>query len=351
MSLNEIRKNIDQKDAEILKLLNDRMELALTAKKFKETVEDSGREKEILERIRSNTGGLIDSDFCEKLFLDIIKESKKLQSKDYKLIAFQGEHGAYGEVAARKWNEEFVPVPCKEFADVFEGVSKGLYDYGIVPIENTLGGVVGEANDLLINANINVIGAIELPVHHSLLALPGTDHRDIRVVYSHSQALAQCRHFLSRNSLEPVPYYDTAGSAKMLSEKRPKAAACIASRLSAELYNLDVIKEGIEDLDTNRTRFLVIAKEKTNEEGTKCSILFSTEHKAGTLFQVLQLFADSEINLTRIESVPNEPGNYVFFLDFIGSDKNENIKKILESVKAITSNFKLMGCYNEKKAD
>lgn len=188
-------------------------------------------------------------------------------------------------------------------------------------------------------------------MHHSLLALPGTDHRDIRVVYSHSQALAQCRHFLSRNSLEPVPFYDTAGSAKMLAEKRPKAAACIASKLSAELYNLDVIKEGIEDLNTNKTRFLVISKEKNNEEGSKCSILFSTEHKAGTLFQVLQLFAENNVNLTRIESIPSEPGNYAFFLDFLGSEKDENIKTIIDSVKSVTSNFKMMGCYNEKKAD
>ncbi len=348
MSLQEIRKKIDIKDATIVKLLNDRMELALMSKKFKKDIEDTKREDELLLKIRENAGGLINPEFIEKLFLEIITESKKLQKNNYSLIAFQGEHGAYGEVAARSWNEKFIPVPCLEFADVFEGVDKGFYDYGIVPIENTLGGVVGEANDILINSDLHVIGAVELPVHHCLLALPGTDHRDIRLVYSHSQALAQCRHFLSRNNLDPVQYYDTAGSAKMLAEKRPEACACIASRLAGELYGLEIIKEGIEDLSTNRTRFLVLSKEINTEAGNKCSILFSTAHKAGTLFRTLQVFAEANINLTRIESVPSQPGSYAFFLDFIGNDKDKKIIDILEQVKKETTDFKLMGCYNER---
>ncbi|MBN1501246.1 MAG: bifunctional chorismate mutase/prephenate dehydratase [Spirochaetes bacterium] len=348
MSLQEIRKKIDIKDAAIVKLLNDRMELALMSKKFKKDVEDSKREDELLQKIRENSGGLINSQFIEKLFLEIITESKKLQKTDYSLIGFQGEHGAYGEVAARAWNDKYIPIPCMEFADVFEGVDKGQIDYGIIPIENTLGGVVGEANDILINSSLNVIGAVELPVHHCLLALPGIDHRDIRQVYSHTQALAQCRHFLARNNLEPVPYYDTAGSAKMIAEKRLETGACIASRLAGELYGLEVIKEGIEDLSTNKTRFLVLSKEKNPETGTKCSILFSTAHKAGTLFRTLQIFAEENINLSRIESIPSQPGTYAFFLDFIGSDKDERIIKILEKVKNETSDFKIMGCYNER---
>ncbi len=350
MNLKEIRKHIDLIDAKILTLLHDRMELGLMAKKFKSRIEDREREKEILERITKNIPGLIHARFVKSIFAEIIKESKNLQQGDYELIAFQGEHGAYGEVASRQWRSDLIPVPCAEFLEVFEGVESRLCDYGIVPVENTLGGSVDQVNRLLINTGLNVVGAVELPIHLCLLAAPGTDHREIRTVYSHPQALAQSREFLSRNKLEPVQYYDTAGAAKMLAEKRPKGSAAIASKLSAQLYNLEIVKEGIEDLDRNMTRFLVLSREENREEGDKCSITFSTEHKAGTLFRVLEVFARGNINLTRIESIPSEPGNYAFFLDFIGSRKEDKVVKALDTVKGITTNFRMMGSYKERKA-
>jgi len=349
MNLKEIRENIDFLDSKILRLLNHRMELALMAKRLKSQIEDRERERELLSGIRRNSTGLVSAEFMEKIYIEIIRESKNLQHKDYRLIAFQGEHGAYSEVASREWNSDLIPVPCSGFAEVFEGVTSGLYDYGIVPVENTLGGVVGQVNELLINTDLNVVGAVELPIHLCLLALPGTDYREISAVYSHSQALAQCRHFLARNKLRPVQYYDTAGAARMLVEETPKASAAIASRLSAQLYNLEVIKEDIEDLDRNVTRFLVLSGEENREEGNKCSVIFSTEHKAGTLFRVLEVFARENINLTRIESIPDEPGSYAFFLDFMGSNKVDKVVKALEEAKDITGNFRLMGCYKERK--
>ena len=148
MSLMQIRKRIDHIDSKILKLLNDRMELVLMAKKFKSQIEDRQREKEVFERIRKNLTGLINAEFIEKIYTEIIKESKEVQRQDYKLIAFQGEHGAYCEVATREWNSDLITVPCSEFADVFEGVESGVYDYGIVPVENTLGGSVEQVNRL-----------------------------------------------------------------------------------------------------------------------------------------------------------------------------------------------------------
>lgn len=347
MKLDEIRYKLDKVDFEILKLLNSRMELALMTRKFKRDITDQQREKEVLENIKMNSRGLIAPDFCEKLYLEIIAESKKLQNMEYRLIGFQGEHGAYSEVAAKEWDKDLIPMPCNEFAEIFEGVKAGLYDFGIVPVENTLGGVVDQVNEMLINVDIYVVGAVELPIHHCLMSLPGTDHREIRAVYSHSQALAQCRNFLSRNKLQAIPYYDTAGAAKMISEKSVKASAVIASKFAAEYYNLEIIKENIEDLHRNSTRFLILANEDINQGKEKCSIHFCTEHKAGTLFNVLQVFAKRKINLSRIESIPNQPGNYVFFLDFIGSTENENIQRAIEEVEKITSEFKLMGCYKE----
>ncbi len=345
MNLEDIRTRIDRLDHELLKILSERMEYALQARKFKSQVEDSTREEQVLKNLKKYTIGIMDADFYEKLFREIIQESKRLQNKEYRLIGFQGKHGAHSEVAAREWNSELIPIPCREFADVFIQVSQSGLDFGIVPVENTLGGVVGDVNDLLIETNLKIFAEIEIPIHHCLLITGETDYREIRDVYSHPQALFQCRNFLERNHLEPVPYYDTAGAARMLSEERPKATAVIASHLCAELYDLEIIKENIEDHEINRTRFLILAREESPQEGNKCSIVFSTAHKAGTLFRVLERFAQENINLTRIESIPDKPGSFAFFLDFQGNKNDEPIQRILKDVEVMTNNYKFLGCY------
>jgi prephenate dehydratase/chorismate mutase/prephenate dehydratase len=351
MKLGDIRHNIDLIDSKILKLLNDRFEQGLMAKRFKDVIEDPKREKEIMERVGNSPNALIENDFSEQIYKIILAHSKKLQAQDLVITGFQGEHGAYSEEAVRHYNKNFVTVPCTTFNEVFEGVNSGIYDYGIVPVENTLGGNVGPVNELLINTDLQIMGAIDMPVHHSLMIVPGSDYREVREVYSHSQALAQCRRFLSRNNLTPVPYYDTAGAAKMLAEEQPRGAACIAGKLAAELYNLEIVKSNIEDLTSNRTRFLLLSSSGYDEEGSKSSIIFTTEHKSGTLFNVLRLFAEAGINLTRIESIPNEPGDYSYFLDFDGSIKDQVVTETLKNAEHMTTGLKILGCYNEIKVE
>jgi len=349
MRLKHIRKQIDAIDDRILQLLQARMEQVLVANRHKNEVEDPHREQEIFDRIRAGIASLIKGEFGEKLFALIIEESKRLQNEGRRLMAFQGEHGAYGEEASRAWNSQMVPFPCAAFEDVFECVRSGSCDAGIVPVENTLGGSVEQVNRLLIRTDLCVAGAVALPIRHCLLALPDADHREIRSVYSHPQALSQCRRFLARNHLDGISYPDTAGAARMLSEKMPKRSAAIASRLCAQMYRLEIIKENIQDLEKNITRFLVLSREPAPEKGDKCSIAFATEHKAGTLFNVLHAFANKGINLTRIESIPNEPGDYAFFLDFEGSDRDPPVVEALAQVKQMTTRFRLMGCYAERR--
>ena len=137
----------------------------------------------------------------------------------------------------------------------------------------------------------------------------------------------------------------------MLAEKASKATAVIASNLCAELYNLEIIKENVEDFTRNKTRFLVFSKKENKTPGSKCSIIFSTEHKAGTLFRVLEVFASKNLNLTRIESIPNQLGSFVFFLDFEGSRDDDNVVKALDEVKKITTRFRVMGFYDECKGE
>ncbi len=351
MNLEKIRERIDQIDYEILKILNERIELALRSKKFKGEIYDKKREDQLMKQLKNYSGilNLVQSDFVEKLFKEIIAESRKLQKKKTKLIGFQGEHGAFGEMAARVFDMNLTTIPCNNFIDVFEGVERDYFDLGIVPVENSLGGAITQANELLIKTELKVIGAVRLQISHCLLLLPESNYREIRTVYSHPQALSQCRDFLIRHQMEGRAFYDTAGAARMLSKERLKMTAVIASRLAAQLYNLDVIKENIEDNPTNFTRFLLLGKRERHAESNKCSIIFSTPHRAGSLYEVLKIFTEANVNLTRIESFPHRdyPGNYVFFLDFQNENGQESIKAILEKVKRKTKMFKYLGCYEE----
>lgn len=347
MKLEEIRRKTDKIDRELLVLLQERMGLALRLKKIDLTAGDAEPQEDMVARVERLNLDLIERSFTRQLLNTIIEESRRLQEEDRQLVAFQGEHGAYSEVAARRLIPAGAYIPCLEFIDVFRGVEEGHFDLGVVPVENSLEGAVTQVNDLLTTMNLKVIGEIKVTVNHCLLATEMTDYREIRLAYSHPQALAQCREFLSRNKLEPRPYYDTAGAAKMLARENPKAAAAIASALCAELYNLEIIKEGIEDGPSNSTRFLLLSREPFSGSGDKTSIIFAVSHEAGSLFGVLKLFAEAGINLTRISSMPlrTDPGNYSFFLDFEGSEKDENIAKVLKQVEAQTISIKYIGSY------
>jgi len=347
MKLEEIRRKTDKIDRELLVLLQERMGLALRLKKFDLTVKEPKPEEDMVAHAERLNLDLIERSFTRQLLNTIIEESKRLQEEDRQLVAFQGEHGAYGEVAARSLIPAGAYIPCLEFIDVFRGVEDGHFDLGVVPVENSLEGAVTQVNDLLTTMNLKVIGEVKVTVNHCLLATEMTDYRDIRLAYSHPQALAQCRDFLSRNKLEPRPYYDTAGAAKMLARENPKAAAAIASALCAELYNLEIIKKGIEDGPSNSTRFLLLSREFYAGDGDKTSIIFAVSHEAGSLFGVLKLFSEANINLTRISSMPlrTDPGNYSFFLDFEGSEKDEKISRVLEQVEAMSISMKYIGSY------
>ncbi len=349
MDLEEMRNTIGRLDTELLKLLNRRMEYALRTRNLKPQIADPVREQQVLAAIRKRTTDVIGAEFAERLFKEIIEESKRLQQEIQTLVGFQGEHGAHSEMAVRLLNPAWVPIPCKEFQEVFEGVANRELDFGAVPVENSLEGAVTQVNDLLVETELTVVAERRVPIHQCLLTLPETDYRDIRVVYSHPHALAQCRGFLSRNKLEARPYYDTSGAAMMLANERPRAAAAIASALCGEIYGLEVIKENIEDHESNSTRFVVLSREATQQDGDKCSIIFATAHRSGALVSVLSMFANAGINLTRIESRPlrRDPGTFAFLLDFLASNQDPRVQDILAKIQEQTSWSKFLGCYKQ----
>jgi len=349
MTLKDLREDIDRIDSRLLALLDERMEKSLLAKAFKAEIADPSREAAVIDRITRSSRCLAGPDFTGELWKRIIAESRGIQSRSPRTIGFQGEHGANSEVAARSWDAGIATMPCREFSDVFDAVRDGLFDFGIVPVENTLGGLIGPVNSILVYTDLRIVAAVDIPVSHCLLAVPGADHREIRSAYSHSQALAQCRNFLARNRLEPRPYYDTAGAARMIAQERPRDAAAIANRFAAEIYDLEIIKDDIQDAENNRTRFFVVSREDSSTEGNKCSAVFFTEDKAGALFHTLEIFADEGINLTRIESVPNKPGDYAIFIDFDGSIRDERVARAIDRAKAATRDFRVLGCYQERR--
>jgi len=331
MDLKEIRKSIDATDYEIVKLLNRRLEYGLR-----------------LKRLKSN---VVEPDFAEQIYLSIIGESKRVQEKGLKLVGFQGEHGAYSEVAAHAYGPGLISIPCPSFHEVFREVESGQLDFGIVPVENSIEGAVNEVNDLLVETSLRIAGEATIPIHHCLLALPEQDYRDLKTVYSHPQALGQCRDFISRHKLEARPFYDTAGAAIMLREQKPSATAVIASKLCADLYHLEILKENIEDNDSNRTRFVVLSREPSAGDGDKSSIIFSVAHRPGGLYSVLKVLSDADINMTRIESRPlrNDPGTYAFFVDLEGSDKDPKVAAALDAIGTSATSFKFLGCYKEQE--
>lgn len=349
MTLDEIRKKINTIDFELLKLLNTRMEYALRTTTLKAGITDSKREDQVLDYIEAHSQGLIKPEFCRNLFLQIICESKRLQADHLKLIGFQGEHGSFSEVAAMSYDPELFCISCGSVGEIFRGVENGFFDYGIVPVESSLGGTIVEVNEFLADPELRlqIVGEIRFPISYSLLTLPDTDPDEIRVVHSGSTTLSHCSEYIFRNRLEARPFYGTAASAKMLQKDRPEASAAIASRFCANYYNLKVVEEGIEDNPGNMTRFLIISGKVKAEAGDKCSIVFMTEHRAGALVEILGDFAEAGMNLTRIESMPkrNDPGNYLFFLDFVGSPDDASVRDILAMVKKKAPIFKLLGCY------
>ena len=262
-------------------------------------------------------------------------------------VAFQGERGAYSEAAAAYFFKDKIETfPHPTFYDVLESTEKGKADYAILPVENSLEGSVGESYDLLLSTNLNVVGEMYHRIRHCLIGFQGLEKID--TVYSHPQALGQCRKFIQDHKLKAVPAYDTAGSVKILLELKSNNIACIASKKASEIYKVPVIKEGIEDNVNNYTRFLFLAKkrqEKTTKD--KTSIIFSIKHIPGALYTILEKFNASKINLTKIESRPtkNTLWEYNFYVDFEGHESDPPVQDVLEKIKQNTLFLKVLGSY------
>lgn len=263
-------------------------------------------------------------------------------------VAFQGEKGAYSEEAAFLFfGGKITTIPCKTFADVFMIAESKRADFSIVPIENSLEGSVGQNYDLLLRSELKIFGEMILRIRHCFIASKRTKIKDVKKVYSHPQALGQCREFLERLKIDMIPFYDTAGAAKMIKEEKLNNVAAVASKRAAAEYGLSVLKKNIETNFNNYTRFFVISKKESEKGKNKTSIVFSTKHIPGALAKILKVFADYNINLTKIESRPilERPWEYNFYLDFEGRQTEKTMKEL----RKYTTFLKVIGFYPKAK--
>ncbi|MCW4015557.1 MAG: prephenate dehydratase [Candidatus Bathyarchaeota archaeon] len=268
-------------------------------------------------------------------------------------VAFQGELGAYSERAVYSFFGQSAEVkPCESFDDVFENVKNGNINYGVVPIENSVEGSVNRTYDLFLEYDLKVCGEIIIKVSHCLIAHKGTRINQIKTVYSHPQALAQCRKFLEQHKLKAISTFDTAGSVKMIKEENLMDAAAIASERAAQIYDMPILAREIQDTKNNSTRFFVLDKQDSPYSGEdKTSIIFATKSIPGALYKILGEFADRNINLTKIESRPTKqtPWEYHFYLDFEGHRTDKQCQEALESIKDKTVFTKILGSYKAAK--
>ena len=264
-------------------------------------------------------------------------------------IGFQGEHGAYSEEAIYKqFGREVKTVPAVSIHEVFNLTEAGAVDLGVVPIENSIEGSINETYDMLLSSNLAVVGEVVLRVVHCLIALRTAHLAGIKVVYSHPQALAQCRNFVESLGVEPRVTYDTAGSVKMIVAQGSSDAAAVAGRAAAAAYGAHIVARNIEDDRENFTRFLLISRTARQRPGAnKTSIVFTTKNVPGALFRCLATFALRDINLTKIESRPwrGRPWEYLFYLDFLGRPEATPGRQALSHLAELTSFLRVLGCY------
>ncbi len=279
-------------------------------------------------------------------------EPTRMPPKRSEIVAFQGELGAFSHSAAMKLRgSKARTLPCPSFRDVFESVQSGKASSGVLPIENTLHGSIHENYDRFLEYDFVISGETSIRIAHQLIALPGVSFRDLKRVYSHPVALNQCKRFFEKyKRLEAVPYYDTAGSVKLLSETRLPDAAAIASEAAAQLYNGRILKRNIEDNRQNFTRFFLLTKQpavRSAGGAWKTTLVFATPNEPAALFRALACFALRGLNLTKIESRPlwGKPWEYLFYVDLQGSQDDDKVQKAIANLREMTRFIKLLGSY------
>lgn len=374
MDLLQLREKIDEIDAQIVSLYEQRMEVSAQVAQYKintgSKVFDKQREKEKLEKVRAMTHNEFNAYGIQELFEQIMSMSRKLQ---YQLLAengsmgrlpfigvekldtpaarvvFQGAEGAYSQAAMlRYFGDTVSSFHVETFRDAMTAIEEGSADFAVLPIENSTAGIVSEIYDLLVEFENYIVGEQIIQIEHCLLAAPGTKKEDIKRVYSHPQSLMQSARYLNDYNWQQISMQNNAFAAKKVAEEQDGTQAAIAGEHAGRIYGLEVLEKGINQSDTNSTRFIIVSNQKIYQrDADKISICFEVPHKSGSLYHMLSHFIYNNLNLTRIESRPIEDRNweYRFFVDFQGSLEDSAVKNALRGLREEARNMKILGNY------
>ena len=374
MDLLELRDKLDVIDAQMVKLYEERMELCKQVAEYKisvgKKVFDKQREMEKIAKVKSLTHNDFNSQGIEELFEQIMSMSRKLQ---YQVLAengqqgqlpfigldelytkrprvvFQGAEGAYSQAAMLKYfGEEIDCFHVDTFRDAMASIDEGSAEFAVLPIENSTAGIVSEIYDLLVEFENYIVGEQIIKIEHCLLGVPGAKEEDIKTVYSHPQSLMQSERFLRDRDYRQVSMKNNAFAAKKVADEGDKTQAAIASEIAGQIYGLEVLRKGVNDCDTNSTRFIIVTNQKVfKKDAGKISLCFEIPHKSGSLYHMISHFIYNNLNMTKIESRPVEDRNweYRFFVDFEGNLGDSAVKNALRGLREEAKNLKILGNY------
>ena len=271
------------------------------------------------------------------------------------VIAYQGEPGAYSHLACHEMQPGMTPLACATFEEVYQKVSDGEADYAMVPVENSLAGRVADNHHLLPESGLHIIGEHFLRINHKLLGVRGATEEDLKEVFSHIHALGQCRTLLRTLNVRGHMYHDTAGAARHIAEMQDKSMGALASKLSAEIYDLDILREEAEDADHNTTRFLLMSREAATPEkgnGTMMSFVFQVRNVPAALYKAMGGFATNGVNMTKLESYQIE-GSFAasqFYAEIEGHPDERSVQLALEELGFFSNSLKILGVYPRNPA-
>jgi len=370
--LKTCREEIDVIDQQLIQLFEKRMNIAKDVVTYKIAHEmpifQSEREMQVVKKNVNRVDNQELRNYAKLFVQDMMNISKSYQASfiptsnlydlkepmyDGIVVGFQGVPGSFSEHALESYfSKETKRKNYPQFEDVFKALLKNEIDYGVVPLENSSTGAINDNYDLIRDYGFSIVGEQSLSISQHLLGLKGSHIEDLTDVYSHPQGILQCTHFLSKYpNIQTHEYANTATAAQYVSDQKNSHLGAIASKKAAELYDLEVLQENIQNVKSNSTRFIIFAKHLEKRHDATCvSVVFTVKHEVGALYQVMKIINDHQINMLRIESRPlkETPWEYYFYVDFEGNLENQSIVQALEDMKAHTITLRVLGNYAKK---
>ena len=374
MDLSQLRQQIDTIDRQIVDLYEKRMDVSRQVAEYKietgKKVFDKQREQEKIAGVKALTHNDFNSHGVEELFEQIMSMSRKLQ---YQLLAahgsegrlpfigvdeletecarvvYQGAEGSYSQAAMRKFfGVKGNAFDVESFRDAMSAIDEGSADFAVLPIENSTAGIVNEIYDLLVEFENYIVGEQVIPIEHCLLALPGTKMEEIKRVYSHPQSLMQSARYLSEHDWQQISMQNNAFAALKVAKDKDQTQAAIASEYAGQTYGLEILEKGINDSDSNSTRFIIVTNQKIfRKNANKISLCLEIPHESGSLYHILSHFIYNNLNMTKIESrpIPERNWEYRFFIDFEGNLADSAVKNALRGLREEARSMKILGNY------